>query len=131
MEKNLFVLRDNEIAGRCIQYIMTKPMNGEFCVEIKKNKTTRSIQQNRLYWSWVNILADHFGYTPEEMHLELGTAFLPLREYKTRKNKTLVMPVSTTSLSTKEFTEYLEKIDKLAQQQNVKIPRPEELGYEM
>lgn len=68
----------------------------------------RTQKQNALYWPvYVQTCADHFGYFPDEMHEELKLMF-------NAKDSKLIPGArvggSTTKMTTKEFTEYLEKI---------------------
>ena len=68
----------------------------------------RTIPQNKLYWPvYVGIVADHLGYFPDELHEEYKLMFNP--------KDSLTMPGakvggSTTRMTRKEFTDYLEKI---------------------
>jgi hypothetical protein len=45
-------------------------------VSIEEGKPKRSHAQNRLYWTWVGIIASELGYTKDEMHIILGDRFL-------------------------------------------------------
>ena len=72
---------------------------------LRKRRSQRSIEQNRYYWGViVEILADHFGYNPEEMHEALKFHFLKSHEDK------LVTVKSTAKLSTDEFARYINQI---------------------
>jgi hypothetical protein len=72
---------------------------------VRKETTIRSNQQNKFYWSVVlEILANHFGYEPEEMHEALKFKFLKQHE------ESLVTVKSTTKLRTLEFADYIDKI---------------------
>lgn len=68
----------------------------------------RTLPQNALYWSvYVKTIADHLGYFPDEMHDELKIMFNP--------KDSKLMPGhriggTTTRMSRKEFSNYLEKI---------------------
>lgn len=92
--------------------------------------TLRSNQQSRYYFGVVvDILSNHTGFTPEEMHEILKHKFL--RDWK--KIKTVngvfeyVYTKSTTILSTAEFENYLAKIREWAAiELNCQIPEPNE-----
>ena len=72
---------------------------------VRKETTVRSSQQNKFYWSVVvEILGNHFGYEPEEMHEALKFKFLQ------QHGGTLPTVKSTTKLSTMEFADYIDKI---------------------
>ena len=94
-------------------------------VIVKKRSKTRSNPQNAFYWGVaIKILCDEIGYTDDEMHATLKIMFL---QDKTRKFPTLR---STTTLTTVEFEEYLEKIRQWAAQDlNCVIPLPNEVDF--
>jgi len=100
------------------------------CVSIKEYRDTRSQAQNRLYWMWVNIIAKDQGNTPEELHEALKVRFLGF-EVKHILGREVVIGNSTKELTTKEFTEYLNKVEALAQALEIKLPIPDDYGYAM
>lgn len=85
--------------------------------------TIRSTPQNRYYFGVViDILSNHIGFTPDEMHEILKHKFLRHKE-----QKGYVIPQSTTSLSTIEFENYLTQIREWAViDLGVLIPEPNE-----
>ena len=99
-------------------------------ITIEEKSINRSTQQNALYWKWLQIMGDHFGYTKDEMHEELAARFLGVVERKTIGGHQIRAPRSTTSLTTKEFSEYMNMIEALALQQQIQLPQPEHYGYE-
>lgn len=79
---------------------------------IRKFRKDRTDLQNKYYWGVViKILADHFGYEPEELHEELKIMFNPV-ESKIRQGEKI--GGSTTKMSTLDFmaddNSYIEKI---------------------
>ena len=97
-------------------------------LDIEQVRSIRSLQENRYYfWVVIKILSEYFGYTPEEMHEVLKTAFLTKKlRMKHDKRRKLTMIRSTTTLTTLEFEEYLEKVRLFARGFNVYIPLPNE-----
>jgi hypothetical protein len=93
-------------------------------VIVRKIRKHRSNKQNAFYWSVVvGLLAEHCGYTPEEMHEALKWKFL-----RTEVDSPLPTVRSTTSLSTVEFEEYQEQIRIWASSDlGVYIPLPNEV----
>jgi hypothetical protein len=98
-------------------------------ITIRAHKSKRSNDQNAYYWGVVvPILADHFGYEPEEIHEELKILFNPI-ESKIRPGQKI--GGSTTKMSTVEFfsdeTSYVERICRwAASEYGVYIPPPNE-----
>lgn len=79
--------------------------NGEYWVEIKRNRPSRSNLQNRYYWGCVlDILSNETGFTHEEMHELMARKFLSYEK------QGVMFAKSTTSLNTVEFEEYLASI---------------------
>ena len=100
----------------------------EVIVEMKPNKDSRSIKQNKLYWQWLSCF-EETGNTKDAMHNYLREMYLGCEFEKVRGHMIKVIP-STTKLNVKEFSEYLLKIDILAQDMGLILPRPEDLYYD-
>ena len=84
-------------------------------ISLDRPRVSRSNPQNKYYWGCVvTILAEHFGYTNEEMHEALKWEFLRKKNDTSPKAPFTVR--STTDLSTKEFEEHLENIRRWAVQ---------------
>jgi len=89
--------------------------DGEVLIRIERLRATRSQRQNAWYWGViVQMLADHTGYTPDEMHEVLKAKFIPKRFAVADGNgeirDELVIGGSTVVLNTVEFGEYCEAI---------------------
>lgn len=98
-------------------------------VLIRKVKKSRTLDQNKLYWFYLEIVSEYTGSLSEDLHEYFKRKFLPPQKI-TVMGKTIVIPRSTTRLSTHEFSEYLDKIDNLT---GVPIPDTEVLldNYEL
>ena len=93
---------------------------------IRKRKKNRTLSQNNWYWSCVvGIAAEHFGYEPDEMHE--AYKFMFLRKHTEGKPETVR---STTSLSTVEFSEYVEKCRQFCSEEGIVIPDPGEIDLD-
>lgn len=92
-----------------------KSLNGErVIVTIGKAETTRTMSQNKYYWSCVvRILSRHCGYSEGEMHSELKKHF---------------GVDSTTKMSLEEFGDYVESVIAWAQTDvGIQLPTPDEV----
>lgn len=101
--------------------------NGEkpIRIQITEPKASRSLDQNKLYWKWISILADTIGEENEVVHDALRLKFLTVRISKIDNR---AVASSTTKLNTKEMSEYMEKIKAWAQSfLNITLPLPEDL----
>lgn len=94
--------------------------NGEAELIVRKAFRKRSDEQNKYYWSCVvAIPAEHFGYYADEMHEAYKLLFLKKEE---QGKPTTIR--STTSLSTIEFKEFVERCRMWAEEQGLEIPDP-------
>lgn len=103
---------------------LSKLEGKRFELVLRQEKSKRSDQQNRYMWGVVyEILSEHTGYTPEEIHAIMKFKFLRIRD---ERNNEYVR--STTKLNTAEMENYLDKIKKWAAQDlGVFIPDPNEV----
>jgi hypothetical protein len=130
MNKTIYQIKDNDTLGRCIRHIGNLHPDKTWTITIEKKGISRSTQQNALYWKWLSIMGDHFGYTKDEMHEELAARFLGIVERKTIGGHKIMEPRSTATLKTKEFSDYMDMIHALAVQQDIRLPKPQEYGYQ-
>lgn len=94
-------------------------------IRIRKWRTKRSLQQNALYWMWLQVIAQDLGYDTEELHNSFRAMFLIDR------GKKIPLVRSTTTLNRMEFTQYLDKIEREASQLDIVLPQPEEYYSQM
>lgn len=86
-----------------------KEINWEVVIMVKKYYKPRTINQNKYYWGWIiTPMANHLWYEIEEMH--------EIMKYKYLKDKTddFEYIKRTRDLTTKEFTDYVEKVKNFA-----------------
>lgn len=97
----------------------------EMTIDLRKD--TRSDNQNRYYWGVViQILSDHFGYFPEDMHEALKLKFL-LQDIKP-----FPAVKSTAKMKTDEFEDYLDKVRMWAMAEfEINIPLPNEVEFDL
>ncbi len=95
---------------------------------IRKERNIRTMNQHRYYFGVVlKVFGDYCGYDPEELHEACKHEFL--RAYVTIGEKAYRSARSTTTLTTEEFSEYLDKVIRLAAEQGCYIPQPGEAGW--
>lgn len=93
-------------------------------VKVSEMKSTRSNLQNNYLWAGVYpLIAEHTGYTTEEVHEVMKYECLPRKEI-TVGERTISVPKSTKKLNTKEFTEYVERVAVEASKLGIVIPPP-------
>lgn len=105
--------------------------DGEVAVTVMPLKASRSGQQNRWYWGViVELLSEHTGYTPDEVHEVLKAKFLPKRLAVADGNGAIrgefVIGGTTTKLDKIAFGEFCEAVRRWAAEDlGVVIPDPE------
>lgn len=124
-----YLLIDEQRRQNAINHILKLPEGDKWEVVIREYKKKRTISQNNLMWMWLPYLADHFGYTVDQMHEELKYAFIGEEAWTNRKGISRVRPISTTTLKVKEMAEYLTKIEVLAGSFDIKLPTPHDREF--
>ena len=134
--KKRFILRFEGQRDAICRQIMKLPADGTKVVVIMDHKTSRSLEQNSLYWMWVGIMCDETGYSKKELHDALRSHLLEPVTYPDLTTGELKSRLrSTTELSVKEFTAYLNAIEEFARDfMGCMLPRPEDqyaiaMGY--
>lgn len=89
--------------------------DGEVLVSVRRTRAARSQHQNRWYWGViVELISEHTGYTPDEIHELLKAKFIPKRLTFTDGNGEIqgefVIGGSTARLDKVAFGEYCEAI---------------------
>lgn len=83
---------------------------GLYTVEIEKEKSKRSLDQNAYLWGVVyKTIAESTGHTEQEIHEYLKRVCLPPQIAKIM-GKEIKLPASTTNLDKGAFGQYIERI---------------------
>ena len=93
-------------------------------ISINVHRDKRSYPQNRLMWLWYTCIADETGEDSEELHKFFKEKFLKREHFKVF-GEVLEDTISTTSLNTQEFKEYLDNIQRFASSElGIILPLP-------
>jgi len=79
-------------------------------VTFEEWRKKRTNDQNALYWFYLGIISDETGNDVDCLHDQFRLQFLGMRTFEV-DGKIYETLKSTTELSTKEFTNYLEQIN--------------------
>lgn len=97
--------------------------------EVRPYKKPRSLDANAYWWGVVvTPLAEHCGYSPAEMHVELCGSFFGWKTVEFRGHKREVPRRTTTSpdkLGTMEFAELIHHGQQIAADLGVSLPDQE------
>ena len=123
-----FIIKNNQVLENCIKAIRDIKLEDNIAVEIKPYVAKRSIDANALYWTWIDVIAEYTGYTKDEMHDVMRARYLPLN-FRVVDGIKLNELTSTTTLNTKQFSDYMREIEAFAVENDIRLPYPEELIY--
>ena len=147
--KERIVIYTTEQLNGAVRILEGLDLSRPWDFEIKPYRRNRSKEQNALYWEWVGIIAEFVGETKDEMHEELKEKHLvPLliqhnedfqrkveltKELRRRGQNDIadrfkanaIFEASTTSLNTKQFSEYMNQVEALANGLGITLPQPE------
>lgn len=119
--------RDNE---RAVDYITKLPEGKRFSVTVGLKREKRSFDQNRLYWLWLACITDETGNEKDELHKYFAGKFIGVKEVKVFDSIQTEV-ISTTTLNTKGFTDYLERVRAFAASElGITLPDPEDKYWE-
>lgn len=98
----------------------------EIEIIVQKKRYVRSIQQNRLWWLYMDILHKELGYSKEEMHELCKFRFLKREKVIESTGEVMEYLESTTRLSRTQFAETIENLVQWAAEMNIILPLPNE-----
>lgn len=105
--------------------------DGAVQITVERKYANRSTRQNSWYWAAVvGLVAEHTGYSPDEIHEIYKAKFLPKKLAFADQNGEVkgefVLGGTTTTLDTVQFSEFCEAIREWAASElGVNIPDPE------
>lgn len=131
LEKNISPDNKARIAGNACDLIDRLTDDKRWKISVKENKETRSQRSNRYLWGVVyatirNHVMDSKGdvYTVEEIHEHYKHRFL-IPEVKTVMGKEMKLYRTTTKMTKKEFSDYLELVIYAAAEIGCVVPPPD------
>jgi hypothetical protein len=94
-------------------------------ITIQRLKSTRSVQQNRLWWLYMNIISHELGYTKDECHEIFKYKLLKRERVDERTGEVFEYLGSTTKFNKTEFAELVnELIRYCAETLHIILPLP-------
>ena len=113
------------------------PRDGSIEVCIRKHQNNRTLAQNRLMHKWFEFINNWaFESTGQAKGMiawkwYFKDLYLGYESFETAKGKVIEQIKSTAGCSTKELTEFLEKIDAHCMTEwGLQLPHPDDLYYE-
>ena len=107
---------------------LTGLKKGEVEITIRRWRKNRTLPQNSFYWAVIlELVAEYTGMEIEEVHQTFERKFLSYRKFYKGRSYPFVRRCS--SLSTAEFSEYIDKIIAFASQEfGIMFPQPNEVA---
>lgn len=132
----IYVIRNAKILGNCVNHIQNLPSTKVWQVKITEAKKDLTAQQRNFFHQCVDIIADFNGDEPEDIKMRIKYAVLPLREiiieeHKGFPVKTYMVPVSTESLTRKQYSELIDAALLLGSTLGLAMPSPSSQGLEI
>lgn len=78
-------------------------------VIVKKVKKNRSLKSNNYYWTFISLIEAETGNSKEDLHNYFKNKYLSHRTGYLN-GKEIMLPPTTTNLTTVEMSEYIQKI---------------------
>ena len=152
--KHTFTIRTPEVKKTAMDFISMMPIEPLHEVIVREHKKDRSAAQNSLYWYWLTMIGGEWGLTKDEVHKhykaqllvriyerddpEYGAMIESVRKVSQSGMKDdaqhlmnmIVDLTSTTKATVKQFTEFLNDIEKDAMGKGIVLPHPEDRYYE-
>ena len=123
------ILRNDTDKREAIEEIQALDPEKVWHVEIELYKPNRSHAQNSLYYLWMRVIDDYSGQGVEDLHAVFAVKFLDHTSVTVDEDEVLVAR-STSSLNSKEFTDYLNQIERFAHEMGLTLPHPDDLFHE-
>lgn len=106
-----------------LEQILKTLSDGAHTMYVTKEKSKRSSEQNSLFWSWMELVAQEAGATREDMHDYFCKKFLQRRVEINGRIETVVG--GTRNLTKEQFAVFLEKVkDGAARTFGILLPDP-------
>jgi hypothetical protein len=114
------------VGKHLIREAFAKLKDGYYNLTIDEWKDSRSIQQNRYYWSCLEIIGNDLGYFKDEIHEEFIRMFAPVYTIRGLDGKPRQIQLTTSKMNTKQMHEYMNRIDQWASENNIVLPQPDD-----
>ena len=122
MIERITTVRDGQVTLRLPEFDGKRVL-----VSVEIAPKLRTVRANRRYFGvLVRYLAEHTGYTVEELHENLKVTLNPKEAVDLKTGETKTIGGSTRIMTSQEFSEYTLKVAELCDFLGVRIPTVEE-----
>lgn len=116
MKKSIKVIGEIQ-RQHAIEMIKLLPLDVIHIIRIEEYKPTRNLEQNALHWKRLDIIRLHIAdstgqiFSAEDLHEFFKSKFLPAHIVEIG-NESIKIVRTTTNKNTKEFSEFMDQIDR-------------------
>jgi hypothetical protein len=129
----MFIIKTEQDKIRAIDFIRQMALHPVQYIDIDDYKKHRTTSQNRYFHKCVKVIADHTGYTLEEVKDKIVLSVweptvrtVTVVKNGKREEKTLIERKSTASLDTKEFSDLVNAVMIVAHTLQIVLPEPDD-----
>ena len=123
--KTRIIIRNEALRDRAHRFIDSLCLERPMVMEVFPLPNRRSLNQNALYWRWIDVLGGELGYDKEDMHEVLMRKLL---------TPNIVVDLdgvehekySTKRLTKEQMTEYMDGVTRVAAEMGISLPHPED-----
>lgn len=111
-------------------YVDKLPEGKRFDVSVKVHREKRTVDQNRLLFLWIGCVSHETGYFKDEVHEIFKKKFLGIEVFEIWGERVERLR-STANLDTKQFSDYLDRIQQFAStEMGIILPNPKDQYFE-
>ena len=108
-----------------LEHMEGKPIE----VSLGRLRANRSLKANAYLWSIYRLIAQETGEDEYRIHALMKGMFLPLERLELPNGETVTTLGTTTTLDSKAFGEFIDKIKVWASSElGIRVPEPEQVG---
>lgn len=119
------IVHDQYSQVKAIMLIRNLDLDKKHEVKISEYKPSKTLEQLNLYWKWMTILGDEFGYSKDEMSEFLKEELIQPTFVKIKGKIRSVRP-SLSKMKINEMSELMDRVLTWAGSQGLSLPHPED-----
>lgn len=120
------IIHDQLSQVKAMQEIKDLDLSQKWEVKIDKYRENKTTQQLALYWKWVVIIGNEFGYHKDEMSEYLKEELIPPTFVKVGSKARAVRP-SIATMKINQMSEFMDRVSTWAGSHGIRLPHPEDL----
>ena len=109
--------------SRPLRYVVDKLRTGVYEITIKRKSRQRTTPQNSLLWMWLSCIEDETGTPKKDLYDAYCARFLS-RLVEMPSGEQYLTHTTSSNLNTKEFTDFLDRIQADAAEYGIRLPNP-------